>query len=131
MGTRLAECLKAADQLSSFGLPATVADARFMKPLDTALIRQLAMNHEVLITVEEGSIGGFGSHVLQYLAEEGLLDRGMKIRTLVLPDVFIDHGKPEVMYEKAGLAAGGIVSAVFNALGRQQLARELGGGERA
>jgi 1-deoxy-D-xylulose-5-phosphate synthase len=126
LGTRLAECLKAADQLATFGLPTTVADARFMKPLDTDLIRQLAMNHEVLITVEEGSVGGFGSHVLQYLAESGLLDRGMKIRSLVLPDTFIDHGKPEVMYDKAGLASGGIVSAVFNALGRDGLTRELG-----
>lgn len=125
IGTRLAECLKAADQLAALGLPATVADARFMKPLDTALIRDLALNHEVLITVEEGSVGGFGSHVLQYLAEAGLLDRGMKIRSLVLPDIFIDHGKPEVMYEKAGLASGGIVSAVFNALGREALRAEL------
>jgi 1-deoxy-D-xylulose-5-phosphate synthase len=125
IGTRLAECLKAADQLATFGLPATVADARFMKPLDHDLIRQLATHHEVLILVEEGSVGGFGSHVLQYLAEEGLLDRGLKVRSLVLPDVFIDHGKPDVMYEKAGLNAGGIVSAVFNALGRDALARDL------
>ena len=122
MGTRLAECLKAADQLASFGLSTTVADARFMKPLDTDLIRLLAMNHEVLITVEEGSIGGFGSHVLHYLADEDLLDRGMKIRSLVLPDIFIDHGKPETMYERAGLASGGIVSAVFKALGRDERA---------
>jgi 1-deoxy-D-xylulose-5-phosphate synthase len=125
IGTRLAECLKAADQLASFGLPTTVADARFMKPLDTALIGRLARDHEVLITVEEGSVGGFGSHVLHYLAEAGLLDRGLKIRSLVLPDVFIDHGKPETMYDKAGLASGGIVAAVFNALGREHLGREL------
>jgi 1-deoxy-D-xylulose-5-phosphate synthase len=126
IGTRLSECLKAADQLASFGLSTTVADARFMKPLDKDMIRQLAMNHEVVITVEEGSIGGFGSHVLHYLAEEGLLDRGLKVRTLVLPDVFIDHGKPEVMYEHAGLQCGGIVKAVFAALGRDELTRELG-----
>jgi 1-deoxy-D-xylulose-5-phosphate synthase len=125
IGTRLAECLKAADQLASLGLPATVADARFMKPLDTGLIETLARNHEVLITVEEGSVGGFGSHVLHYLAGSGLLDRGLRVRSLVLPDVFIDHGKPEVMYEKAGLSSGGIVSAVFNAFGRAELAREL------
>jgi 1-deoxy-D-xylulose-5-phosphate synthase len=127
IGTRLNECLKAADQLATFGLPATVADARFMKPLDTKLIRELALNHEVLITVEEGSIGGFGSHVLQFLAEAGLLDRGMKVRTLQLPDVFIDQGKPEVQYDVAGLNSGNIVAAVFNALGRDALARELEG----
>ncbi|MEQ1697813.1 MAG: 1-deoxy-D-xylulose-5-phosphate synthase [Hyphomicrobiaceae bacterium] len=125
IGTRLGECLKAADQLASFGLPTTVADARFMKPLDTALIRQLAMNHEVFITVEEGSIGGFGSHVLHYLAEDGLLDRGLKVRSLVLPDTYIDHGKPEAMYEAAGLNASGIVRAVFTALGRDGLVKDL------
>ena len=121
IGTRLAECLKAADELATFGLPATVADARFMKPLDIALIRDLALNHEVLITVEEGSIGGFGSHVLQYLADSGLLDRGLKIRSLTLPDIFIDHGKPDAMYAKAGLDSAGIVAAVFSALGRDAL----------
>ena len=121
IGTRLAECLKAADELATFGLPATVADARFMKPLDIALIRDLALNHEVLITVEEGSIGGFGSHVLQYLADSGLLDRGLKIRSLTLPDIFIDHGKPDAMYAKAGLDSASIVAAVFSALGRDAL----------
>ena len=124
IGTRLSECLKAADQLASFGLPATVADARFMKPLDAALIRQLAQHHEVLITIEEGSMGGFGSHVLQFLAGDGLLDRGLKVRTLVLPDIFIDHGKPEAMYEAAGLNTSGIVAAVFSALGRDALTSE-------
>jgi 1-deoxy-D-xylulose-5-phosphate synthase len=126
IGTRLAECLKAADQLASFGLPTTVADARFMKPLDTDLIKLLAANHEVLVTVEEGAVGGFGSHVLQFLAQEGLLDRGLKVRSLVLPDTFIDHGSPNVMYEQAGLSCAGIVTAVFGALGRNQLVRELG-----
>ena len=121
IGTRLAECLRAADELATFGLPATVADARFMKPLDIALIRDLALNHEVLITVEEGSIGGFGSHVLQYLADSGLLDRGLKIRSLTLPDIFIDHGKPDAMYAKAGLDSASIVAAVFSALGRDAL----------
>ena len=127
LGTRLAECLRAADQLATFGLPATVADARFAKPLDTNLVRELAQNHEVLVTVEEGSVGGFGSYVLHYLSDEGFLDHGLKVRTKVLPDVFIDHGKPETMYEAAGLAADGIVATVFKALGRDKLTNELGG----
>ena len=117
-GTRLAECVKAAEQLATFGLSTTVADARFAKPLDESLIRNLAAHHEVLVTVEEGSIGGFGSQMLQFLSQEGLLDRGLRVRTKVLPDVFIDHGKPEVMYEAAGLNASGIVQTVFAALGR-------------
>lgn len=124
LGTRLGECMTAAQQLASFGLTATVADARFMKPLDEDLIRRLATNHEVLITVEEGSVGGFGSHVLQFLAHEGLLDRGLKVRPMVLPDVFIDHDKPAVMYERAGLAADGIVQQALAALGREALAGE-------
>ncbi len=124
LGTRLAECLKAADQLATFGLSTTVADARFAKPLDEALIRELALNHEVLVTVEEGSVGGFGSFVLQFLADEGLLDRGLRVRSKVLPDVFIDHGKPEVMYEAAGLNASGIVETVFHALGRADVIGE-------
>jgi 1-deoxy-D-xylulose-5-phosphate synthase len=124
LGTRLAECLKAADQLATFGLSTTVADARFAKPLDAQLIRNLATNHEVLITVEEGAIGGFGSHVLQFLAEQGLLGRGLQVRAKVLPDVFIDHGKPEAMYEAAGLTASGIVETVFSALGRADVIGE-------
>jgi len=124
LGTRLAECLKAADQLQSFGLSTTVADARFAKPLDAKLIRDLALNHEVLVTVEEGSVGGFGSYVLQFLSDEGLLDRGLRVRTKVLPDVFIDHGKPEAMYEDAGLNASGIVKTVFAALGRADVIGE-------
>ncbi len=124
LGTRLAECMKAADQLQSFGLSTTVADARFAKPLDTRLIRDLALNHEVLVTVEEGSVGGFGSYVLQFLSDEGLLDRGLRVRTKVLPDVFIDHGKPEAMYEDAGLNASGIVKTVFAALGRADVVGE-------
>jgi 1-deoxy-D-xylulose-5-phosphate synthase len=127
LGTRLAECLKAADQLAGFGLPTTVADARFAKPLDKDLIKLLAQNHEVLVTLEEGSVGGFGSFVLHYLSDEGLLDHGLKVRSKVLPDVFIDQGKPDVMYERAGLAANGIVETVFKALGRQNLVSELGG----
>lgn len=117
-GTRLAECLNAAEQLAGYGLPTTVADARFAKPLDEALIRDLANNHEVLVTVEEGSVGGFGSHVLHFLANNGLLESGLRIRSKVLPDTFIDHGKPAAMYQLAGLDAQGIVDTVFQALGR-------------
>ena len=124
LGTRLGECLKAADQLAALGLPATVADARFAKPLDTGLIRRLVQNHEVLITVEEGSVGGFGSFVLQYLATEGLLDRGLKVRQMVLPDVFIEQDKPEKMYEAAGLDAGRIVATTLTALGFNTFARK-------
>jgi 1-deoxy-D-xylulose-5-phosphate synthase len=125
-GARLPECLAAADQLAGFGLPATVADARFAKPLDLELLRRLASNHEVLITVEEGSSGGFGAMVLQGLAREGLLDRGLKVRTLHLPDCFIEQNKPQAMYVEAGLDAGGIVAAVFTALGK-----DIGAAERA
>jgi len=129
LGTRLGECLKAADQLAALGLPATVADARFAKPLDADLIRRLVHNHEVLITIEEGSIGGFGSFVLQYLAGEGLLDRGLKVRQMVLPDTFIDQDKPEKMYEVAGLNTPHIVATVLSTLGRD--ARNFGLAERA
>lgn len=125
-GTRLQECLKAADQLQGFGLSATVADARFAKPLDEELIRDLASHHEVLITIEEGSVGGFGSYVLRYLAESGRLDRGLKVRMLVLPDIFIDHDTPQKMYSRAGLQADNIVDCVFSALGRDQLRGEAG-----
>lgn len=121
-GARLGECLAAADELSGFGLPTTVADARFAKPLDVSLIRDLAKNHEVLITVEEGSSGGFGAHVLHRLSADGLLDGSLKVRTLVLPDRFIDQGKPAAMYASAGLDADGIVKAVFTALGKNEKA---------
>ncbi|MBT3069593.1 1-deoxy-D-xylulose-5-phosphate synthase [Rhodomicrobium sp. Az07] len=117
LGTRLHESLKAADKLAAMGLSTTVADARFAKPLDHDLIRQIARHHEVLITVEEGSCGGFGSQVLEFLARDGLLDHGLKVRPLTLPDMYIDHGKPEAMYEAAGLNASGIVGAVVAALG--------------
>ncbi len=116
LGTRLAEALKAADLLAAQGLSTTVADARFMKPLDEDLIRDLAGRHAVLITIEEGSVGGFGSHVLEFLSGEGLLDNGLKVRTMTLPDIFIDHDKPEVMYANAGLDAAGIVEKVTSAL---------------
>lgn len=117
-GTRLAESLIASERLAQAGLSTTVADARFMKPLDTALIDQLARHHDVLITIEEGAVGGFGSHVMQYLSDTGGLDRGLKVRALRLPDTFIEHDKPEIMYKIAGLDADGIVKAVFQALGR-------------
>jgi len=118
LGTRLAECLRAADMLAAHGLSATVADARFAKPIDVDLVLRLAREHEVLITIEEGAIGGFGSHVLQLLSDRGALDRGLKIRTMVLPDVFIDHDKPERMYARAGLDAAGITATTMAALGR-------------
>jgi 1-deoxy-D-xylulose-5-phosphate synthase len=118
LGTRLAECLLAAEQLGQRGLSATVADARFAKPLDEALILRLAREHEILVTVEEGSVGGFGSHVLHLLARTGLLDGGLKVRTLTLPDIFQDHDKPEAMYAQAGLDAAGIVRTIEAALGQ-------------
>ncbi len=117
-GTRLGEALKAADELASFGLPATVADARFAKPLDHDLIRLLAAHHEVLVTVEEGAIGGFGSQVLQFLAEDGQLDSDLKVRSMVLPDIFIDQDSPAAMYARAGLDGPGITAKVLEALGR-------------
>jgi 1-deoxy-D-xylulose-5-phosphate synthase len=116
LGTRLSEALKAAEQLASFGVSATVADARYMKPLDRRLIRALAREHEVLITVEEGAVGGFGSHVLQFLAEAGLLDTSLKVRVMVLPDAFIDHGHLHQMYEHAGLNASSIAKTALAAL---------------
>ena len=120
-GTRLAECLLAAEDLDAAGLPTTVVDARFAKPLDEDLIKRLAQGHEVLITVEEGSVGGFGSQVLQFLSSNGLLDHGLKVRSLVLPDIWMEQAKPEVMYAKAGLDRAGIVSTVFKALGKKQV----------
>jgi 1-deoxy-D-xylulose-5-phosphate synthase len=120
-GTRLAESLKAADLLAARGLSATVADARFAKPLDIDLILRLAREHEALITVEEGAAGGFGAFVLHALAEHGALDRGLKVRTLVLPDVFQDQDKPEAMYAQAGLDTDGIVRQALVALGIDNL----------
>jgi 1-deoxy-D-xylulose-5-phosphate synthase len=118
LGTRLQPALKAADFLGAHGISATVADARFAKPLDEELVLRLAREHEVLITVEEGSVGGFGAFVLHLLADRGALDRGLKVRTLVLPDIFQDQEKPEVMYAEAGLDADGILRAALSALGR-------------
>jgi 1-deoxy-D-xylulose-5-phosphate synthase len=118
LGTRLAESLKAAEELASFGLSTTVADARFAKPLDTELLLRLANEHEVLITIEEGAIGGFAAQVYQQLSDHGMLDRGLKIRSMILPDIFIDQDSPNAMYAKAGLDAKGIVKKVFEALGK-------------
>jgi len=131
LGTRLAEALTAADQLAAMGLSTTVADARFAKPLDTDLIGRLVANHEVLITIEENSMGGFGAFVLHHLAETGRLDRGLKVRTLTLPDAFIDQDKPEKMYEQAGLNASQIAAKALAALGRDSDAVSIGGPARA
>jgi 1-deoxy-D-xylulose-5-phosphate synthase len=116
-GARLAEVLTAAEALAARGIAPTVADARFAKPLDRDLILRLAREHEVLITIEEGAIGGFGSHVAQLLAEEGVFDRGLKFRSMVLPDVFIDQASPEAMYAVAGMNAAQIEAKVLAALG--------------
>jgi 1-deoxy-D-xylulose-5-phosphate synthase len=124
-GTRLAECLKAADELAALGLSTTVADARFAKPLDIDLVLRLAREHEVLITIEEGSVGGFGAYVLHALAEHGALDGHVKVRSMVLPDAFIDHDSPNAMYTKAGLDAAGIVTKVFEALGKDLAAETV------
>ena len=122
-GTRLADGLLAAEELAAAGLSTTVADARFAKPLDEDLVRRLARSHEVLVTVEEGAVGGFASHVLHFLAHEGLLDSGLKVRPLVLPDAFVDQARPEKMIADAGLDAAGIVHTVFAALGRAERAQ--------
>ena len=126
LGTRLAESLKAAEELASYGLSTTVADARFAKPLDTDLVLRLANEHEVLITIEEGAIGGFAAQVFQTLSDNGALDKGLKIRSMVLPDIFIDQDSPNAMYAKAGLDAKGIVKKVFEALGRDAAKIEAG-----
>ncbi|MAP18057.1 MAG: 1-deoxy-D-xylulose-5-phosphate synthase, partial [Aurantimonas sp.] len=118
-GTRLADSVAAAEELETFGLSTTVADARFAKPLDTELIGRLARNHEVLITVEEGASGGFASQVLEHLAARGLLDHGLKIRPLIMPDRFLDHAAPETMIRQAALDRQGIVDTVFRALGTE------------
>ena len=120
LGTRLAECTKAAETLAAHGISTTVADARFAKPLDRELILRLAREHELLITVEEGAIGGFAAQVMQLLSDTGALERlGFKIRSMTLPDIFIDHDSPPAMYAKAGLDATGIVNKVFEVFGRQ------------
>jgi 1-deoxy-D-xylulose-5-phosphate synthase len=124
-GARLGECLKAADELATHGLSTTVADARFMKPLDIDMVLRLAREHEVLITIEEGSIGGFGTHVIQTLADHDALDGSVRVRNMVLPDIFIEHDSPAAMYAQAGLDARGIVAKVFEALGKDAASTKL------
>jgi 1-deoxy-D-xylulose-5-phosphate synthase len=128
IGTRLADCLAAAETLAAHGLSTTVADARFAKPLDLDLIRRLARSHEVLVTVEEGSMGGFGAHVLQAMAAEGLLDTGLRVRTMTLPDRFQEHDSQPKQLEEAGLTAPHVVATVLGALG---IAQKAAGGLRA
>jgi 1-deoxy-D-xylulose-5-phosphate synthase len=118
-GPRLQECLKAADDLAARGLSTTVADARFAKPIDKSLVRQLASEHEVLITIEEGSIGGFATQVMHFMALQGLLDNGLKFRPMCFPDVFIDHEAPAKQYELAGLTADDILRTALSALGQE------------
>ncbi len=117
LGTRLGDALKAADELAARGFPTTVADARFAKPIDTALVEQLARNHAVLITIEEAAIGGFSAQVMQHLAWKGLLDSGLKIRPMVMPDLFIDHDSQAKQLAKAGLSAKDIVAVALRAMG--------------
>ena len=125
-GTRLPHVLMAAEKMAAYGLNPTIADARFAKPLDTDLIRRLAREHEVLITIEEGAAGGFGAHVMQFLAWDGAMDKGLKIRPMTLPDIFQDHDTPERMYQQAGLDADGIVRTALSALGRGEEASRVG-----
>ena len=125
-GTRLPQVLLAAEKMAAYGLTPTIADARFAKPLDTDMIRRLAREHEVLITIEEGAAGGFGSHVMQFLAWDGAMDRGLKIRPMTLPDIFQDQDTPERMYQQAGLDADGIVRTALSALGRGEEAARVG-----
>jgi 1-deoxy-D-xylulose-5-phosphate synthase len=115
-GTRLEECKKASDLLSKKGIDITIIDARFAKPLDEKLIMEAATNHDVLITIEEGSIGGFGSHVMQFLSNKGIFDKGLKFRSMILPDLFIDQDTPEKMYEKAGLDSLSIANKIEETL---------------
>ena len=118
LGTRLAESLKAAEELEARGLSTSVADARFAKPVDRDLVLALAQSHDVLITIEEGSIGGFGAQVQQLLSEEGIFDKGLKFRSMIFPDAYIDHDKPEKQMARMGLDAVGIVAKVLNILGK-------------
>ena len=122
-GTRLGETLKAAEALDARGIAPTVADARFAKPLDRDLVLTLARNHEALITIEEGAIGGFGSHVAQLLAEEGVFDTGLRFRSMVLPDTFIDQASPRAMYDVAALNAADIEARALDALGVTRLGK--------
>ena len=125
LGAHLKESLEAADELQAHGLSCTVADARFAKPLDEEMIRRLAREHEVLITIEEGAVGGFAAHVLQFLAKDGLLANGLKIRPMTLPDRFIAHGTPQGMYEDAGMTVTDIVNTALAALGSNSAMADL------
>jgi len=120
-GTRLEEVEKAAEALAAKGITPTIADARFAKPLDREMILKLARDHEALITVEEGAVGGFGSHVAQLLSDEGVFDAGLRFRSMVLPDIFIDQASPEGMYAVAGMNAEHIETKVLNTLGIAQI----------
>ena len=115
-GTRLEECKKASEILSNKGIDITIIDARFAKPLDEKLIMEAANNHEVLVSIEEGSVGGFGSHVMQFLSDRGVFDKGLKFRSMILPDLFIDQDTPEKMYEKAGLDSLSIANKIEETL---------------
>jgi len=115
-GARLNECIKASDNLKKKGINISIIDARFAKPLDENLIWQISTNHEAIITIEEGSIGGFGSHVLKFLSEKNILDKGLKFRSMILPDTFIDHDKPELMYQIAGLDCKSIEEKILDLL---------------
>ena len=126
LGTRLEEAEKAAELLEAKGLSTTVADLRFMKPLDEALIRKLLTSHEVAVTIEEAAIGGFGAHVLTMASDEGLIDGGLKLRTMRLPDIFQDQDKPEKQYDEAGLNAPHIVETVLKALRRNDVEADAG-----
>ena len=126
LGTRLAEAEKAADQLDAMGLSTTVADLRFAKPLDVELIRRLLATHEVAVTIEEASIGGFGAHVLTLASDEGLIDAGLKLRTMRLPDIFQDQEAPAKQYDEAGLNAPHIVETVLKALRRNDVGADAG-----
>jgi 1-deoxy-D-xylulose-5-phosphate synthase len=125
LGGRLQEALKAADELNAHGLSTTVADARFAKPLDEDLVLRLAREHEVLITIEEGSVGGFSAHVLQLLASHGVLDKGLRVRPMILPDVFMAHADPEQQYAEAGLKTRDIVATALAALAADRLVQEV------
>jgi 1-deoxy-D-xylulose-5-phosphate synthase len=126
LGTRLEEAEKAAEQLESMGLSTTVADLRFAKPLDEALIRRLLTTHEVAVTIEEAAVGGFGAHVLTMASDEGLIDGGLKLRTMRLPDTFQDQDNPAKQYDEAGLNAPHIVNTVLKALRRNSVGVENG-----
>ena len=115
-GTRLEECKKASEILSNKGIDITIIDARFAKPLDEKLIMEAANNHEVLVSIEEGSVGGFGSNVMQFLSDRGVFDKGLKFRSMILPDLFIDQDTPEKMYEKAGLDSLSIANKIEETL---------------